>query len=351
MVPFPQLNFRRTPVTLIVAGVAVALEVVCTLDEARRGFYYMEMKMGLLSLIWSGEIWRPFTSALLHGSILHAAFNVYMTVLFGQVLESRLGPWRYLGVFVLLGYVSNLPQFLLTNLNTPLDGQAGCVGLSGILYGLFGILWVGRRWRPEFRAVCNNDTVRVLVFWFFFCIVLTQLNLMSIGNVAHGAGLVFGVIYGFAMFADKRRVLWTALAAVATVLVLGTMIACPGHGLYKRHKEQELHRRWLQQLQQGSVSHRQPLRRQGAHPSIYESATPPAQHRASQAGAAPSSLASPSRASFARHSSRSRQRFRLAQLGSWASRKSASVAGIRPAAANRAMTSRSGRLRCIASSR
>ena len=103
--PFPELNFRRTPVTLTIAALAVAIEFVSMLDPSRRELYAVGYKMGMLSTIWSGEIWRPFTTTLLHGSPLHAAFNVYWLLIFGQALEPRLGSWRYLGIFVLLGYV------------------------------------------------------------------------------------------------------------------------------------------------------------------------------------------------------------------------------------------------------
>ena len=168
-------------------------------------------------------------------------------MVFGRVLEPRFGSLRYLGLFVLLGYMSTMPDFLLSNLDTPLDGQIGGVGLSGIVYGLFGLLWAGRRWRPEFGAVCNNDTVNLFVVWFFVCIVLTRLDVLQIGNVAHGAGLIFGVLYGLALYDARRRKRWIALAGTATLLILATVIACPGHPLYKKHEEL---RQWLRQAGQ-----------------------------------------------------------------------------------------------------
>ena len=235
MLPKPEINFQRTPVTLIITAVAVALEIVCTIDGTRRGFFYDTCGLGILSSIWSGQLWRPFTSCILHGGLIHVAFNAYWMLIFGAVLEPRFGSLRYLGLFVLLGYVSMMPEFLASNLDTPLNGQAGGVGLSGIVYGLFGLLWMGRRWRPEFEAVCNNDTVNLFVIWFFICIVLTQLKIMPIANVAHGAGAIFGVLYGLALYDARHRKRWIALAGAATLLVLATVIACPEHPLYEKH--------------------------------------------------------------------------------------------------------------------
>jgi len=250
MLPLPEVNFKRTPVTLIVAAVAVALEVVSTLDPDRRYYYLMDMKLGVLSTIWEGELWRPFTSTLLHANLIHLLFNVYCLLTFGWLLEPRFGSFRFLGLFALLAYVSMLPDFVITNYRTPIDAQISSVGLSGIAYGLFGMLWVGRRWHPEFEAACNADTVRLFILLFFFCIALTALDVIHIANIAHGAGLVFGVLYGLAIFDVRRRLRWAVLAGLATALVLSTLIAVPGHNGYEHARQKQQYERLIHDLRQ-----------------------------------------------------------------------------------------------------
>ena len=94
MLPLPEINFKRTPVTLIVMAVAVSLELACSLDSlqdgGRRLTYYNDY-LGILPRIWAGELWRPFTSTLMHGGLLHAAFNVYWLLIFGTALEHTFG--------------------------------------------------------------------------------------------------------------------------------------------------------------------------------------------------------------------------------------------------------------------
>lgn len=252
MLPLSDMNFRRTPVTLIIAAVVVALEVVSTLDPARRSFYYNDLRLGLLSTIWSGSLWQPFTTSLLHGNLIHALFNVSWLLVFGQVLEPRFGSFRYLGLLVLLSYTSMLPEFVIQNYNTPVDAQVGCVGLSGIMYGLFGVLWIGRRWQPEFHAVCDRQTVQLLLGWLVLCVVLTYADVMPVANIAHVAGLLFGVLYGLATFSPRYRIGWVVLASVATFLVLSTMIAVPGHAGYEHSKRQRQIQRLLDEMQQQS---------------------------------------------------------------------------------------------------
>jgi len=248
------IDFRRTPVTIILSGIIVALEVVCTLDPERRFYYYDGLKLGMLSTIWEGELWRPFTTTLLHANLLHAAFNVYWLWVFGQTLEPRFGSLRFSGLCVLLAYGSTLPQFLVTNYDVPVDAQVGCVGFSGVNYGLFGLLWVGRRWRPEFAEVCDAQTVRLMLAWFVLCVVLTHVDLMPVANMAHGAGLLFGVLYGLAAFDIRRRLRWSALAVAATLAVLATLVGFPGHNGYEAAKHNRAVQRFRQELRDAQES-------------------------------------------------------------------------------------------------
>jgi GlpG protein len=209
--------------------------------------------LGLLPTVWDGQLWQPFTTALLHGGLLHAAFNVWWLWIFGQVLEPRLGSPRFLLVCVLLSYTSMLPQFIVTNYSTLPPHMI--VGFSGVNYGLFGVLWVGRRWEHEFYAVCNQATVRLMLVWFVFCIVMTQAGQMPVANMAHGSGMLFGVLFGLACFAPVHRRAWQALVALATTAVLATLIACPGHKGYEAMRELQ---RWRALEKQFNAMHRAP---------------------------------------------------------------------------------------------
>jgi len=251
MLPTPEINFKRTPVTLVIMALAVALEVVFTFDEPRRVYYYNQW-LGILPRMWTGELWRPFTSTLMHGGFIHAAFNVYWLAIFGPALENRFGWYRTLGLIVLLGYVSMMCEYVVGSFNR--DEPVMIVGLSGIVYGLFGILWVGRRWCREFHAVCDNRTGQIFFGWFVLCILFTHFGLMSVANIAHGAGVAFGALYGLVIFDVRRRLRWAVPAAVITVLVLSTLIACPGHAQYERARQLQ---RQLEDFQQRPAFRRQ----------------------------------------------------------------------------------------------
>jgi membrane associated rhomboid family serine protease len=229
----PDIDFRRTPVTILLAIAIIALEVVSTLDPGRRDYYYFDAHLGIWPTLWDGQLWQPFTTSLLHGNLLHAGFNLWWLWIFGQVLEPRLGSMRFLAICVLLSYASMLPQFVV------IPGPA--VGFSGVVYGLFGMVWMGRRWERSLYAICDAGTVRLMLIWFVLCIVLTETGAMPVANVAHGAGLLFGVLYGLALFDRRNRWRWRGLAILATLLVLVPLIACPGNSAYEemRHIQRQ----------------------------------------------------------------------------------------------------------------
>ncbi len=243
MLPYPELDFRRTPVTLLLAAVVVAIELVCTLDPDRRLVYQSTWKLGILSTVWSGELWRPFTTTLLHGQmfgtpLLHAAFNVYWLVTFGRALEPFFGSLRYLLLLIVLAFCATMPSFLAGNWDTPIWAQNGTVGLSGVIYGLFGILWMGQRYRQDFRSVCGAEVIQFFVAWFLFCVAVGLFG-VPIDNVSHGAGCLVGVLLGKSLFEKNRKWMWRTASAVVTLMLFSLAFAAPGHPLYRQHRREQ----------------------------------------------------------------------------------------------------------------
>jgi len=204
------LDFRAT-ILLCVASVVLSARDLMGADLSVLHITYQT---------WPQEPWRLLTSCLLHGGWIHLAFNIYWTYRFGQILEPVLGMVAMIGVFVLLGFTSSAAQWAL-------DG--GGVGLSGIGYGLFGILWALDRYHPGFRGVISRDVVALFVIWFFVCVVATHLEVMNIGNIAHGTGAVVGGLLGVALspLGMKRGGAWTLLGTLTLAIALASTVGRP----------------------------------------------------------------------------------------------------------------------------
>jgi membrane associated rhomboid family serine protease len=78
--------------------------------------------------------WQLLTYALLHGGLLHLAFNMYGLWMFGSELERVWGPRRLLHYYLASVLVAGLTQLLVAS-NSPFPYPT--VGASG---GLFGLL-------------------------------------------------------------------------------------------------------------------------------------------------------------------------------------------------------------------
>ena len=148
------------------------------------------------ALAFSTQPWRLVTATFFHADVIHLLFNLYWLWVFGTLVERVFGQARTLGIILLLAVGSNVAEYALFR---------GGVGLSGVGYGLFGLLWVlGPRDRRFWGAV-DRQTVQLFVGWFFLCIVLTVAKVLPVANVAHGSGAVLGVLLGWAIAARSMR--------------------------------------------------------------------------------------------------------------------------------------------------
>jgi membrane associated rhomboid family serine protease len=154
-----------------------------------------------------GESWKYLSSILPHVGILHLVFNLWWLVELGPLVENSFGSLRTLGLFLLLAAGSSAWQ-------VSLEGPG--VGLSGVVYGLWGLLWMLDRRDLRFLGAVDRRTTEIFVGWFFLCCVLTWTGVWRVGNTAHATGAILGGLAGAAISAKAgRRAAWAGLAGLA----------------------------------------------------------------------------------------------------------------------------------------
>jgi membrane associated rhomboid family serine protease len=76
--------------------------------------------------------WQFLSSMLLHGGVLHFLFNALFLWVFGRYVEERLGPWRFLVLFLLFEVVGDVAWLMRTPTGSAIGASgavAGCMGL------------------------------------------------------------------------------------------------------------------------------------------------------------------------------------------------------------------------------
>ncbi len=159
-----------------------------------------------LCSIKRGEIWRVVTPIFLHGGILHLAFNLFWIVQFGGQIEAQRGTWRFAVVVLLTASISCMAQAVTPAWegNQIMEALAGGVpfgGMSGVVYGLFGFVWMRSLFEPGSGFIMPQSTTIILVAWLFLCMTGV---VGGVANVAHVVGLIVGMTLGYLPTLWKR---------------------------------------------------------------------------------------------------------------------------------------------------
>lgn len=178
-------------------------------------------KFGYLpaTAIWNGAVWALVSSVFVHVDLIHLLFNAYWIWALGGRLEQRIGTRYYLGFVLATAFVSSAFQLAIS-------GQTG-IGASGVVYAMFGYMWVCRRRDPRFSEVLSTHTIRLFMIWLVGCYVVSALGLFEIGNVAHVSGVVLGALLAGAFGVRFWPWLMKGLLGVLVIASLVTLLWCP----------------------------------------------------------------------------------------------------------------------------
>lgn len=142
---------------------------------------YKGNQLNQLFEIQQGQYWRLISPILVHFGLLHLIFNMMWLWDLGGTIEVRWSPVRLALLTILIGVSSNLAQFLVSG---ALFG-----GMSGVVFGLLGYLYVLGQLRPQLGVFVPPQIMTFMLIWFAIC--WTGL-VGNIANWAHLAGLVTG---------------------------------------------------------------------------------------------------------------------------------------------------------------
>jgi GlpG protein len=211
--PLSLRYFPRVPITggtiLLATGVSLA--------------FWGQVDIGPVvasPMIGRGEVWRLLTSTLPHSDPFHLLFNAYWIWTFGALIELTFGHFATLGIFVLLASGSMAAEWAVLQ---------GGVGLSGVGYGLFGLIYILEQRDPRFEDAVDRQTTIIFIGWFFLCVLTTVMGIFPVANIAHGTGWLLGILLGLAITERTARRLAAIAGLILTqcLFLVGATVARP----------------------------------------------------------------------------------------------------------------------------
>ena len=136
----------------------------------------------------------------IHGGFLHLLGNMWSLYIFGDNVEDRLGPLRYLLFYLLCGFASGLSHLVIN-----WHSQIPTIGASGAIAGVMGaymILYPKSRILTLipiffFFPIVEIPAVFFLAIWFIFQFI-SAASAGGQGGIAwwaHIGGFIFGIIF------------------------------------------------------------------------------------------------------------------------------------------------------------
>ena len=133
-------------------------------------------------LVQAGEVWRLATSMFLHIGLIHLVVNMYSLLIIGKQLESFLGKWKFLIVYLGSGILGSLLSVVVHS--------SISAGASGAIFGLLGsLLYFGYHYRLYLGTVLKTQVIPIIIIN-----LLIGFMVPGIDNFAHIGGLVGGYL-------------------------------------------------------------------------------------------------------------------------------------------------------------
>lgn len=144
---------------------------------------------------------RIFTALFLHANLLHIAGNMWFLWLFGSAIEGRLGPWRYLSVYLAAGVTGTLLHDIVIGLHNPdepsLGASGAIMGIAGAYLYAFPYAVIRLFWSFFLRIRIVEWHARWVLLYFIGFDVLNGVILHSadgVGHFAHIGGFAAGFL-------------------------------------------------------------------------------------------------------------------------------------------------------------
>lgn len=135
------------------------------------------------TLVLNGQFWRLLASAFLHGSLIHLLVNMYSLWIIGSQVETYMGKWRFLVIYILSAILGSLLSVIFLN-------NSISIGASGAIFGLAGsLLYFGYHYRLYLSNALTSQIIPIIVLNLVLGFLIS-----GVDNACHIGGLIGGYL-------------------------------------------------------------------------------------------------------------------------------------------------------------
>ena len=204
------LGGRAITDALVTKGLIIACVTIYLVQMALPS---LGAQFAFVPAVASSQPWRFMTTAFLHASLMHLAFNMWALWVLGSALEPILGRWRFAALCALSALGGSTMIYWLASPTAPASWLTSTVGASGAVFGLFAALFIiQRRFGRDTSAIVG--------------LLVLNLAISFIGaNISwqgHLGGLVTGAIVAalYAWAPRNRRTVYGVCGTVGITIAL-----------------------------------------------------------------------------------------------------------------------------------
>ncbi len=176
-------DWRKSIFTHFIGVLCVTLYALMSIGYTAEIYSALQIQY-FSKLAENHQWWRLLGPNFMHGSTFHLLANMMWWWLLAGKLERTLGRSSLIILFIVSSLVSNIAQLLYSGPNF--------VGLSGVVYALFGFMWVMGRLRPSWGLSLPNGIIGLMLIW--LVVGYADLLWVSMANEAHTFGLITGCL-------------------------------------------------------------------------------------------------------------------------------------------------------------
>lgn len=145
--------------------------------------------------------WMFITAIFMHSGFYHILFNMLGLIIFGPLLEQKLGSKKFLFLYMIGGIFANIVSVIVYPIIK--NGPFAALGASGAIMAMLGTLII---LMPNLQVLIYGIIPMRLwtagILWFILDLWNTFDPNSNIGGLAHIAGMFFGLAYG--LFLKKQ---------------------------------------------------------------------------------------------------------------------------------------------------